>query len=35
MDPLHAVDWICDDGGLHWTGDPCDCPPDDDDEEVN
>jgi hypothetical protein len=26
--------WICDDGGLHWTGDPCDCPPEDDDEEV-
>jgi hypothetical protein len=24
--------WICDDGGLHWNGDPCDCPPDEDEE---
>jgi hypothetical protein len=24
--------WICDNGGLHYVGDPCDCPADEDDE---
>jgi hypothetical protein len=27
-----ASDWICDEGGLHWTGNPCDCAPEEDDE---
>jgi len=29
---MTAVDWICDDGGLHWTGSTCDCPPEEVDE---
>lgn len=22
-----AISWICDEGGMHWTGNPCDCEP--------
>jgi len=31
---MFAMDWICDEGGLHLAGHDCDCPPEEFDEEV-